>query len=115
MLKSIKTKTSASNMCVCVREHNRRISMNPTIHNLPANEWTEFRVVLAIILWQPVAAFIIAFRDRVQTIQGILNPSHDLHLNLFGLWLWNMVLLSAVDMLVLPPIFAFTHYYYHYQ
>jgi hypothetical protein len=89
--------------------------MNPDIHNLSTTNWAEFRVVLVIMLWQPVAAFLIALWDRVSTTQSRPSRIHDLHLNIFGLWLWNIVLLSAVDMLVLPPIFAFTQYYYHYQ
>jgi hypothetical protein len=89
--------------------------MNPSIHNLSTTNWTEIRVVLVILIWQPVAAFLLALWDHVRTIQGRSSPTHDLHLNLFGLWLWNMLLLSAVDILVLPPIFAFTQYYHHCQ
>ncbi len=87
--------------------------MHPSVHKLSTTDWTEYRVVLVIILWQTVAAFLIALWEHVLTILGRSSRVHVVRFNLPGLWLWNMVLLSAVDMLVLPPIFAFTQYYYH--
>jgi hypothetical protein len=75
-------------------------NMHPSIHYKLTDE---DRVLVAFILWQIVAVFLISLRTRM---------SPGAFLNLTGLWLWNMVLLAAVDMLVLPPIFAFTHYFY---
>ncbi len=82
--------------------------MHPSIHyKLTDDEFQEARVLVEIVGWQIVAVFLICLRTRVL---GRMGPGAFLHLP--SLWLWNMVFLAAVDMLVLPPIFAFTHYFY---
>ena len=76
-------------------------------YKISDEEFKEGHVLVAIVLWQIVAVILISVRTRALSRMG---PGSFLHIP--GLCLWNMVLLAAVDMLVLPPIFAFTHYFY---
>ena len=91
--------------------------MHPSVHYRfnEDDEFSENRVILAIILWQTLAACLISLRSHVLCGgRYVAVGSQPMHLNFPGLCLWNMILLVAVDMLVLPPILAFTRYFYYY-
>ena len=93
--------------------------MHPSIHYRfnEDDEFSENQVILAIILWQTLAACLISLRSHVLCggkYVAVGSQQQPMHLNFPGLCLWNMILLVAVDMLVLPPIFAFTQYFYYY-
>ena len=86
--------------------------MHPSIHyRLTEEEFGEDRVLAGIVGWQIAGVFLIAVRGRVLNGMNVTGA----FLNLPGHFLWNMVLLAAVDMLVLPPIFAFTRYFYYHH
>ena len=85
--------------------------MHPSInYRLTNEEFREDRVLAGIVGWQIAAVFLIAVRTRVLNGMNVSGA----FLNLPGQFLWNMVLVAAVDMLVLPPMFAFTRYVYGY-